>query len=213
MIITGFANSPDGGQGLARDMVVRWALEELGQTYQVRSLGFAELKQEAHLRLHPFGQIPTLELDDIQAFETGAILLALDERYGGLLPPAPSDRARALSWMFAAVATVEPVIVEYEAAALIEADQPWFEARQALIHQRIDTRLASLSAALKDSDWLGPDFGAADILMVSALRRLDQPLMAQHPRLTAYVARAKARPAFQRAYAAQHQTWLAFQGG
>lgn len=213
MIITGFANSPDGGQGLARDMVVRWALEELGQTYEVCSLGFAELKQEAHLSLHPFGQIPTLELDDIQAFETGAILLALDERYGGLLPPAASDRARALSWMFAAVATVEPVIIECEAASYTEAYQPWFEARQALIRQRIDTRLTSLSAALKDHDWLCAAFGAADILLVSALRRLDQPLLAKYPRLAAYVARAEARPAFQRAYAAQHQTWLAFQGG
>lgn len=211
MIITGFANSPDRGRGFARDMVVRWALEELGLGYEIRSLTFEQMKQADHLRLNPFGQIPSLEMEGMALFETGAILMVLSQSYPGLLPDELALRGRAASWMFASVATVEPVIVEREAAILTEADQDWFQARLPMLEDRIHNRLSQVAEALKEADWLLPDFSAADILMVSALRRLDRPLLDQHPRLAAYVDRATARPAYRRAYKAQHDLWLSYQ--
>lgn len=203
-VITAFAASPDRGRGLARDMRVRWALEEVGRPYDVRLVSFAEMKQPAHLALNPFGQIPTFEDGDVALFETGAILLHLGERHSGLLPDDPAARARAVAWMFAALATVEPPIVERAAAFLMERDQPWYEARLPLLDDRIHARLGPLSARLADSDWLDGGFSAADILMIHALRRLESSgLLESHPDLKAYIARGEARPAYQRAFAAQ----------
>jgi glutathione S-transferase len=202
--ITAFERSPDRGQGLARDMRVRWALEEVGQPYDVRLVSFEAMKQPAHLRLHPFGQIPTYEEGDLALFESGAIVLHIAERHAGLLPDDPNARARAIAWMFAALNTVEPPIVERSAAAVLERDKPWYEARLPILDERIRTRLDQLSARLGDSHWLDGAFSAADLLMVTVLRRLESSgLLGDYPSLSAYIARGEARPAYKRAFEAQ----------
>ena len=208
--LTAFATAPDRGRGLARDMAVRWALEEVGQPYEVRLLSFAELKAPAHRALQPFGQIPTLEHGPLALFESGAIVLHIAQAHPGLLPDDPAAAARALSWMFAAVATVEPVIVQRETAHFNERNQPWFDQRRPLLDEAVIRRLGELAAHLGDADWLDGDFSAGDLLMVQVLRRLrSSPLMQPFPSLQAYVARGEARPAFQRAYAAQHAVFVA----
>lgn len=202
--ISAFKTSPDRGRGLARDMRVRWALEEVGQPYDVRLLTFAEMKQPAHLARHPFGQIPTYEEDGLVLFESGAIVFHIAERCAGLLPADADARARAVAWMFAALGTVEPPIVERSMAAILERDKPWYEARLPMLDQAVRTRLGQLADHLGDADWLDGAFSAADILMVHALRRLGSSgLLDDYPNLAAYIARAEARPAYQRAFAAQ----------
>ena len=201
--ITAFESSPDEGQGLARDMRVRWALEEAGLPYDVRLLSFAAMKQPAHLARHPFGQIPTYEEGDLVLFESGAIVLHIAERHPGLLPADPDARARAIGWMFAALNTVEPPIVELEAFTLLESDRPWFDQRLPALQDRIRARLSPLSERLGEGEWLDGSFSAGDLMMVEVLLRLDAPLLAEYPNLAAYVDRARARPAFQRAFAAQ----------
>ena len=202
--ITAFERSPDGGKGLARDTRVRWALEEVGQPYDVRPVSFEALKAPAHLALHPFGQIPTFEDGDLTLFETGSIVLHIAERYPGLLPDDAAARARAITWMFAAVNTVEPPILDLVTARFIEGDKPWREARLPLIAERIHVRLRQLTARLGDADWLDGGFTAGDLMMVSVLLRLrPSGILDQHPSLAAYVARGEARPAYQRAFAAQ----------
>ena len=202
--ITAFEASPDRGRGHARDMRVRWALEEVGQPYDVRLVSFAEMKQPAHRALHPFGQIPTYEEGGLALFETGAIVLHIAQRHPGLLPGDRDARARAIAWMFAALNTVEPPIVEREAAMLMERDKPWFEARAPLLEERSRRRLDDLSVRLGDADWLDGPFSAADLLMVTVLRRpAAADLLESYPNLTAYVGRGEARPAYQRAFADQ----------
>jgi len=202
--ITAFERSPDGGQGLARDTRVRWALEEVGQAYEVRLLSFAALKQPEHLAIHPFGQIPTYEEDGLALFETGAIVLHLAQRYPGLLPAEANARARAISWIFAALNTVEPPILDLTTVKIFERDQPWSQDRLPLVEGRLRPRLAQLSAHLGESDWLDGDFSAGDLMMVSVLLRArPSGLLAEFPNLPAYVARGEARPAYQRAFAAQ----------
>lgn len=202
--ITAFESSPDRGRGLARDMAVRWALEETGRPYEVRYVSFTAMKQAAHRAIHPFGQIPTYEEGDLALFESGAIVLHIAERHPGLLPDDAEGRARAIAWMFAAVSTVEPTIVQREAAIYLECDKVWHEERLAIVEDRIRSRLDELSARLGNADWLDGAFSAGDLLMVQALRRLggSGPLDA-NAKLSAYVARAEARPAFKRAFAAQ----------
>ena len=203
-IITAFEASRDRGQGLARDMRVRWALEEVGQPYEVRLVSFAEMKQPAHKALQPFGQIPTFEEGGLVLFESGAILLHIAEGHPGLLPPESDSRARAIAWMFAALNTVEPPVFERSLALILEHDRPWFAERVAGLEKIIDLRLADLSASLGDKAWLEGGFSAADILMVTTLHRLNgSDLLARHANIAAYVARGEGRPAFQRAYAAQ----------
>jgi glutathione S-transferase len=202
--ITAFERSPDGGKGLARDTRVRWALEEVGQPHEVRLVSFAAMKQPAHLALHPFGQIPTYEQGDLALFETGAIVLHLAERHAGLLPHDADARARAITWMFAAVNTMEPPILELVTARILEADKPWSEARLPLVVDRIRDRLKQLSARLGGADWLDDGFSAGDLMMVSVLLRLKPSGMLDgYPNLAAYVARGEARPAYIRAFAAQ----------
>jgi glutathione S-transferase len=202
--ITAFAHSPDEGRGLARDMRVRWALEEVGQPYNVRLVSFKAMKEPAHLALHPFGQIPTYEEGDLALFESGAIVLEIADRHPGLLPDDPSARARAIAWMFAALGTVEPPVVELESMGYAEGDKPWYEARLPLLKDRIRSRLDQLSARLGDADWLDGAFSAGDLLMVTVLRRLEgSGLLDEYPSLAAYIARGEARPAYQRAFDAQ----------
>ncbi|HEX8626400.1 MAG TPA: glutathione S-transferase family protein [Allosphingosinicella sp.] len=203
--ITAFESSPDEGQGQARDMRVRWALEEVGQAYDVRLVSFEAMKQPAHLRLQPFGQIPTYEEGDLALFESGAIILHLAQRHPGLLlPEDPNGRARAVAWMFAAVNTVEPPIVEREAFELMERDRPWYRDRLPMLEDRIRARLGRLCDRLGDSDWLDGAFSAGDLMMVTVLRRLEGwGIVEDYPALAAYVARGEARPAYRRAFAAQ----------
>ena len=202
--ITAFESSPDRGRGLARDMPVRWALEEAGEPYDVRLLSFEAIKEPAHRRLHPFGQVPTYEEGDLALFESGAIVFHVAQRSPGLLPADPSARARAVAWMFAALSSVEPPIVEREAAEYLEGDKPWYEERLPMIDDRIRGRLDRLAGRLGGSDWLDGGFSAGDLLMVSILRRLEgSGILDGCPTLAAYVARGEARPAFRRAFAAQ----------
>ena len=202
--ITVFENSPDGGRGLARDMRVRWALEEVGQPYQVRPASFAELKAPAHRRLHPFGQIPTFDNGEVILFESGAIVLHIATRHAGLLPADAAARARAINWMFAALSTVEPAIVEREAAGYLEREEPWFAQRLRTIEERIRSKLTDLSRRLGDVDWLDGEFSAGDLMMVDVLRRLGgSDLLEEYPNLATYVGRAESRPAFRRAFDAQ----------
>jgi glutathione S-transferase len=202
--ITAFERSPDGGKGLARDTRVRWALEEVDQPYEVRLLSFRAMKEPAHLALHPFGQIPTYEEGDLALFETGAIVLHIGQRHAGLLPDDANARARAIAWMFAAVNTVEPPILELVTAKLLESDKPWHDQRLPLVEDRVRNRLKQLSARLGDADWLDGAFSAGDLMMASVLLRLrSSGLLDEFPSLAAYVARGEARPAYKRAFAAQ----------
>jgi glutathione S-transferase len=202
--ITAFERSPDGGMGLARDTRVRWALEEVGQPYAVRPVSFAAMKEPAHLALHPFGQIPTYEDGDLVLFESGAIIFHIASHFAGLLPKDANARARAMTWMFAALNTVEPPILEISIAKFQEGDKPWSQERMPLIADRVRNRLAQLSARLGDADWLDGEFSAGDLVMVSVLlRSRPSGILNEFPRLAAYVARGEARPAYQRAFAAQ----------
>jgi len=203
-IITAFEHSPDRGQGLARDMRVRWALEEVGQPYDVRLVSFAAMKEPAHRALHPFGQIPTYEEGDLALFESGAIVLHIAQRHAGLLPDDANARARAIAWMFAALNTVEPPILDRVIAKLVEGDKSWAEERLPLVEGRIRDRLAELSGRLGDADWLDGAFSAGDLLMVTVLRGKSRAgLLREYPNLVDYVARGEARPAFKRAFDAQ----------
>jgi glutathione S-transferase len=202
--ITAFERSPDGGQGQARDMRVRWAFEEVGQPYDVRLVSFREMKEPAHRALHPFGQIPTYEEGDLALFESGAIVLHIAQRNAGLLPDDDNARARAIAWMFAALSTLEPPIVDLEMAMLLERDESWYEQRLRVIEGRVRGRLGELSDRLGDADWLDGPFSAGDLMMVMVLRRLDgSGVLEEYPSLSAYVRRGEARPAFKRAFDAQ----------
>jgi glutathione S-transferase len=202
--ITVFEKSPDRGQGLARDTRVRWSLEEVGQAYDVRLVSFKAMKEPAHRLLHPFGQIPTYEEGDLILFETGAIVFHIAEQHAGLLPRDVGARSRAITWMFAALSTLEPPIVERTVAKLAEGDKPWSEQRLPIVEDRIRDRLRPLADRLGDADWLDGAFTAGDLMVIDVLRRLkSSTLLGEYPNLAAYVARGEARPAFKRAFAAQ----------
>ena len=204
IVITAFERSPDGGMGLARDTRVRWALEEVGRPYEVRLVSLQAKEEPAHLRVHPFGLIPTYEEGDLVLFETGAIVFHIAERHAGLLRDDADARARAITWMFAALNTVEPPILELVTARIPEGDTPWAAERLPLVRDRIRERLVQLSARLGDADWLEGAFSAGDLMMVSVLLRLrPSGLLEEFPSLAAYVARGEARPAYERAFAAQ----------
>jgi glutathione S-transferase len=212
--ITAFESSPDEGRGLARDMRVRWALEEVGQPYEVRLVSFKAMKEPKHRELHPFGQIPTYEEGDLVLFESGAIIFHIAERHAGLLPEDAKARARAITWMFAALNTVEPPIVEREQIPYQEHDKPWYKDRLPMIEDRVRARLDDLSIRLGDADWLDNAFSAGDLLMVLVLRRLDGTgILEEFPNLSAYVARGEARPAYKRAFHAQLAVFTGKQHG
>ena len=212
--LTAFESSPDRGRGLARDMRVRWALEEVGQPYEVRLVSFSEMKQPAHLALHPFGQIPSYEDGDLVLFESGAIVLHIAERHAGLLPQDANARARAISWMFAALNTVEPPLVEYSVASFFERDKPWCEQRLPLVEDRARKPLGQLSRRLCETEWLDGAFTAGDLLMAAVLfRSRGSGILDAYPNLLAYVARGEARPAFRRAFDAQLAVFTAASSG
>src|ERR1700733_6706280 len=204
IVITAFERSPDGGRGVARDTRVRWALEEVGQPYEVRLVSFRAKKEPAHLRLHPFGLIPTYDEFDLVLFETGAIVFHIAEHHAGLFPDDANARARAITWMFAALNTVEPPILELVTAKFLEGDKSWSTQRMPLVVDRVRDRLGQLSRRLGDADWLDGAFSAGDLMMASVLIRLKASgILSEYPNLAAYVARGEARPAYQRAFDAQ----------
>jgi len=210
--ITAFESSPDRGRGLARDTRVRWALEEVGQPYDVRLLSFAKMKEPPHLSLNPFGQIPTWEEGDLALFESGGIILRIAETHDGLLPAEEKARARAIMWMFAALNTVEPPIMDRSTVMILERNETWFEARLKAVEAQCRRRLAQLSAHLGDSEWLEGGFTAGDLMMISVMQRLGSSgIVEEFPNLAAYLARGEARPAYQRAFAAQHAVFEASQ--
>src|SRR3954452_13940378 len=172
IVITAFERSPDGGMGLARDTRVRWALEEVGQPYEVRLLSFQARTEPPHLRIHPFGRIPTYEEGDLALFESGAIIFHIAERPAGLFPDDANARARAITWMFAALNTVEPPILDLVTVRLLEGDKPWSKERMPLVEGRVRNRLDQLSARLGDAECLDGAFSAGDLMMVSVLLRL-----------------------------------------
>jgi len=207
--ITAFRQSPDGGRGLARDIPVRWALEEAGLAYAEQLLTFAELKEAEHLARQPFGQIPTYSDGEVALFESGAIVLHIAQRHGALLPDDPAARSRAVGWMFAALSTVEPPIVERSMAMMLERGRPWFPDRMAMLDDAVRVRLSQLSARLGDAPWLDGEFSAGDLMMVSVLRRLSSSgLLDDYPTLAAYISRGEARPAWRRAFDAQYAVFL-----
>jgi len=211
--ITAFERSRDQGVGLARDMRVRWALEEVGQPYEVRLVPWEKFKEEPHLARNPFGQIPTYEEDDLTLFESGAIVLHIAERFPGLLPTNAHARARAIMWIFAALSTVEPPIVDRDVVEYFEDGKSWQAERYAMVDARIRDRLNQLVAHMGDCEWIDGAFSAADIIMVHVLRRLEgTDILQEYPNLAAYVARAKERPAYKRAFAAQLAVWEANKG-
>ncbi|MFC3722334.1 glutathione S-transferase family protein [Neoaquamicrobium sediminum] len=214
-IITAFERSPDRGKGLARDMRVRWALEEVGQPYDVRLVSFEEMKQPAHLALHPFGQIPTYQQGNLALFESGAIVFHIAEQHAGLLPRDPDARARVVTWMFAALNTVEPPIFDRSLVKILEREEPWYEQRLRSLDSSIRKRLDGLSARLGDADWLDGAFSAGDLLMVTVLLRLkaSSDMLDDYPNLAAYVARGEARPAYKRAFADQLAVFTAASAG
>ena len=203
-VITAFERSPDRGRGLARDMRVRWALEEVGQPYEVRLVSFWAMKEPAHRALHPFGQIPTYEEGALALFESGAIVFHIAERHAGLLPDDAHARARAIAWIFAALNTVEPPILDLQTTRFLEGDKSWYEQRLPIVQDRIRDRLSELSDRLGNADWLDGAFSAGDLMMVAVLLRLKASgLLDEYPNLSAYVARGEARPAYKRAFDAQ----------
>lgn len=212
--ITAFANAPDQGRGLARDMAVRWAMEEVGHPYRVRRLSFQEMKEADHLTLSPFGQIPTYRHGDLVLFESGAIVLHIAETYDGLLPQEAVSRRRAIMWIFAALSTIEPPILDLQSSMILERRHPWHEVRLPIVRERISARLIQLSNDLGKSEWLENTFSAGDLMMVAVLRRLSSTgLLETWPNLAAYVARAEARPAFKRAFAEQRAAFSAYGEG
>ncbi|MBY3236768.1 glutathione S-transferase family protein [Rhizobium laguerreae] len=212
--ITAFERSPDRGRGLARDMRVRWALEEVGQPYDVRLVSFKTMREPAHLALQPFGQIPTYEEGDLALFESGAIVFHIGERHPGLLPDDANARARALTWMFAALNTVETPIFDRALVMILERDKPWYDQRLSALEASIRKRLDDLSRRLGDADWLDGAFSAGDLLMVTVLLRLKgSGILEEYSNLSAYVARGEARPAYKRAFAAQLAVFTAASAG
>ena len=207
--ITAIENSPDQGQGLARDMPVRWALEEVGQSYEARLISFTAMKEPPHSALHPFGQIPTYEAGDLALFESGAIVLHIAQRYAGLLPDDANLSARAISWLFASIHTMDPSIFEFDMIQFTDGGKPWYRDRLALLGERVRGRLGKLSRWLGESEWLEGAFSAGDLMMVTVLRRLNgSGPLEEHPNLSAYVARGEARPAFARAFEAQRVAFV-----
>ena len=195
-------------------MRVRWALEEVGQPYDVRLVSFSAMKQPAHRALHPFGQIPTYEEGDLALFESGAIVLHIAERHSGLLPGDANARARAITWMFASLSTIEPPILDLTISLLLERSESWHEQRLPLVKDRLRVRLDELSIRLGDADWLDDAFSAGDLMMVTVLRRLNaSDLLQEYPNLAAYAVRGEARPAFRRAFAAQLAVFTASSSG
>ncbi|KQT34829.1 glutathione S-transferase [Sphingomonas sp. Leaf412] len=202
-IITAFDWVPPFAQGQVRDLRVRWALEEVGQDYDVLYLSQGEQKQGPHRGRQPFGQVPTYEVGGLTLFESGAIVLHIADSHDGLWPETRDGRARAIEWMFAALNTLEPPIMDLSIVTIFERGEPWSEPRRPAVEARVHERLAELSERLGTREWLdGEVFTAGDLLTSSVLRIVaGDGMLDPYPNLVAYVARGEARPAFARALA------------
>jgi len=203
--VTAFKWVPPFAEGLVRDLRVRWALEETGLAYEDRLLGFEDAATPEYRAWQPFGQVPAYRDGTVQMFESGAIVLWIAQSSDQLMPADPAGRAMVMTWMFAALNSVEPSVSELSGIDLFHADEAWTKERRPQVEARVRQRLAALETALGDRPWLvGGRFSAADILMTHVLRALRHTdIVADHPALADYVARAEARPAFQRALADQ----------
>ena len=194
---------PDFARSYVRDYRVRWALEEAGIGYRTDPIS-AVHRPASYFAEQPFGQVPAYREGAVRMFESGAIVLHVAERSEALLPSEPAARARALCWMFAAMNSVEPMLLELTTVDLFARDEAWATLRRPSLVAAIDKRLGQLAAALGDREYLEGRFTAGDLLMASALRALDHSdLLAAHPALAAYQQRCLARPAFRAAIAAQ----------
>lgn len=202
--ITAFDWVPWFARGQVRDLRVRWALEEVGENYQVRTLPQGSQKGSEHRQIQPYGQVPTLEEGDLALFESGAIVHHIASTRSGLLPADAAGKAKAVEWMFAALNTVEPPIMDLAFVDLFEADKPWSKPRRPSVEERIRERLKDTAGKLGDREWFDGAFSAGDLMMVMVLRIIeDDPLLSEHPTLVAYVKRATERPAFKAALKAQ----------
>lgn len=207
--VTAFRWVPPFAQGLVRDLRVRWALEELGLPYETRLIGLEDRDLPAYRCEQPFGQVPYYEEDQADGgtlclFESGAIVLHLAERSDILLPTEPAARAKAIQWMFAALNSIEPHVVNLALASSVYANEEWAKLRRPSLRELVEKKLDALGSRIGDREWLEGRFTAGDLLMVTVLRILrDTDLLDTHATLKAYRARGEARPAFQRALAAQ----------
>lgn len=203
LVITGFDWVPDFARGFVRDLRPRWACEEIGLPYAERLIS-AVARPQSHYRDQPWGQVPVIDDDGIRLFESGAILMHLGDKHADLLPVEPQPRADALSWLFAAFNSVEPMMFELGNVMLFAADEPWAQLRRPSLMAFIGERFDRLSAAMEYREWLAGRFSIADIAMATVLREAqDTDLVASRPVLAGYLARATARPAFRRALEAQ----------
>ena len=203
--LTAFNWVPPLAQGLVRDLRVRWALEEAGLAYTENFIAVGDEQNGATYRaLQPFGQVPAYEEGDFTLFETGAIVLHIGERCPTLLPRDPAKRARAHTWMFAALNSVEPHVQNLATIDLFFPNEEWAKARRPGAEKLAQSRIDAVAASLTGRDYLEGEFTAGDLLMVTVLRFLRHTRMVSgNPVLAAYQARCEARPAFQRALAAQ----------
>ncbi|MDB5693939.1 MAG: glutathione S-transferase family protein [Alphaproteobacteria bacterium] len=207
--VSAFRWVPPFAQGLVRDLRVRWALEEAGLAYETLLIGFEDRGTPDYRALQPFGQVPAFEEEDeggdrLALFESGAIVLHIAERSEVLLPRDPAARARAIPWMFAALNSIEQHVQAFALVAGFLKDEEWAKLRRPSAQEMAEKRLDELAARLGEREWLDDRFTAGDLLMTSVLRILrGTDLIAARPTLAAYQARGEARPAFQRALAAQ----------
>lgn len=202
--VTAFKWVPPVAQGLVRDLRVRWALEEAGLPYSENLLSVGENHQPAYRAVQPFGQVPVYEEDGLTLFETGSILFHIGQKSDALLPKDPAKRARAITWMFAALNSVEPHVQNLTTIDLFFPNEEWAKARRPAAEKNAVQRLDAVATSLANRDYLEGEFTAGDLLMISVLRFLRHTsIVKENPVLAAYVARGEARPAFQRALAAQ----------
>ena len=203
--VSAFKWVPPFARGLVRDLRVRWALEEAGVPYRVRLIDFDDRETAAYRALQPFGQVPAYHDGELSMFESGAIVLHIAAGAPALMPTDAGGQARATTWLFAALNSIEPPIQNLAELDLFNADQEWARLRRPGLVAFVEQRLRELAASLGDSDYLeAGGFTAGDLMMVTVLRNLRHTdLMAKFPTLAAYQARCEARPAFQKALAAQ----------
>jgi glutathione S-transferase len=203
--ISAFRNVPDFAKGLVRDLRVRWALEEAGMPYRTRLLEQGDQDKSDYRALQPFGQVPIMEDNGLVLFESGAIVMHIGARCDALLPKDADARDRAIQWMFAAVNSVEPALTSLALLDFLYANEEWAKLRRPGALALAQKKLDGLSKSLGDKNYLDGDrFTAGDLMMTTVLRFVGHiGLASSDTRLNAYLARCTARPAFQRALAAQ----------
>lgn len=202
-VISAFDNVPDFAKGRVRDLRVRWAFEELGVAYDTHLLDAMIPRGEDYVRWQPFDQVPALRDGGIEMFESGAILLYIAEKHARLLPRDEQARWKAVSWLFAALNSVEPPLMMLMVLALFHGGEPWSPQAQERVKPFARQRLKRLADALGDSDWLAGEFSIADIAMATTFIADSAALVEEQPALVAYRKRAMARPAYERALQAQ----------